>query len=63
MSVAENKTEHCSHKKDIRAVVGLHDSIFEAGFNEEGGAVKLPHAVQEIESWERITESEGVKEA
>lgn len=36
-------------QKDIRAVVGLHNSVFEAGFDEEGGAVKLPHAVREIE--------------
>lgn len=36
-------------QKDIRAVVGLHYSIFEAGFDEEGSAVKLPHAVRETE--------------
>lgn len=40
-------------QKDIGAVVGLHNSVFETGFDEEGGAVKLPHAAQEIEVGER----------
>lgn len=43
-------------QKDIGGVIGLHNSIFEASFDEEGGAVKLPHAVQEIEvREERLT--------
>lgn len=40
-------------QKDIGAVVGLHNSVFETSFDEEGGAVKLPHAAQEIEVGER----------
>lgn len=34
-------------KKDIGRVIGLHHPVLQTGFNEEGGAIKVPHAAQE----------------
>lgn len=31
-------------KKDIGRVVGLHHPVLQTGFDEEGGAIKVPHA-------------------
>lgn len=36
-------------KKDIGRVVGLHHPILQTGFDEESGAIKVPHTAQEIE--------------
>lgn len=46
-------------KKDIGRVVGLHHPILETGFDEEGGAIKLPHTAQKREGGKRMTQREG----
>ena len=43
-------------KKDIGGIVGLHHPVLQAGFDEESGAIKVPHAAHGMEGEDRQRE-------